>query len=190
MPVTDEELEKAFAKFQSEETEDDDDDDDMFGDFDEDEQLTAGQIRKLMKKREETKAGKQQKYTNDYTSALAEIRASEDAGVYEAVTKVMADRFNVYRTGDGKKDCTTNYLLAKNAIIKGAFDIDDIEEGVGRVNPLSKNKDKKKVKTGKGSPQVRTEKKRKVPKLDKWASEFVRSTGMSADSVAKALNRG
>jgi len=162
-------------------------DDDIFAGIDDDEGVTAGQVRALMEKRTNAESAAKQKYTNDYVASLAEIEADETPKVYAKVIETMKEKFNVYRTGDGRVDAIQNYVKAKNFLITKDFDEDEIEEGAARVNPLSKNNGKEKSGLGRpGASKSKTGVSRGI-KLDKFAAEFVRKTGMSKESVKRAL---
>lgn len=152
--------------------------------------LTAADVRKLLKKelREQapvvmnqmTEAQKQAQvqYERSYMKHLDNLAAEEDETVHEAIVKEMLENFNVKHSSDPAADAERNYYRAAASMAKKAG-------GLKRQVNVKGGKDS--LPSGVGGDSKSRTKEAEIPELDEAALDFVQKTGMSPESVKRAL---
>lgn len=144
--------------------------------FDLDEPLTYKDLLKW----EEQKQIKEDKYVSDYRAMIGAIGKATDRELHEAIVKEMGDNFNVKHSDSGAGDARVNYAEAKAAVY---------ERMAKTNNPFKRGEGNSEEDHLGGPVQDPNRRPQKTPKLklDPYAAEFVRRTGMSDEDINEAL---
>lgn len=135
-------------------------------------------LNQRLQEREQQKTTASQQYNTTYLKTVGTYQNDED---YDAICKELDTNFNVRRSDNAEADAHRNYLEASRAYYRKKIKTSQKE------NPLKGNQ-KSDLPLGSGSENERQEEQETpLPKLDDMAVDFIKSTGMSEDSVKKAL---
>jgi len=133
---------------------------------------------KKMRARESAQKKADADYNTAYFRTIGQYKAKEDEADYEAILKEFQANHNVRRSNDPQADARYNYLEASNAYYKKKSGTPENPlKGKGNDLPLGAGSE--------GEPVV--EKETPMPKLDSFAEDYVKATGMSEEAVKKAL---
>lgn len=141
---------------------------------------TKKELEEFLEHREERKKKQNIDYETKYIAVVNNLGLEEDDTAHEAIVEEMMKNFNVRYSNDPARDAEINYLKAERAYLKKQMAAVASTE---RTNPLKGNG--KPVPVG-GDTKV-TKKKVALPKLDKYAEEFARDTGMTEDDLRRYL---
>lgn len=148
--------------------------------YDEETYLTAKQVDERIERRERRMQETANQYNNAYTTQLATLGGNMPETEYTEIINELTANHNVKRSNDPGADATTNFLEAQVAVLQKKVQAGPekkIPVKGGQVNaPLGGPSDTKNTTTT-----------NTVPKLDKYAAEFVKKVGMSDDAVREAL---
>jgi hypothetical protein len=104
------------------------------------------------------------------------MEETEHTEIYEE----MMAHHNVKHSDNAASDARINFQAAQIALLQ--------KNGPKpRANPLDKNKGKEAKNLGGGTDTEADTKSIRLPKLDEYAADFVKRTGMKDEQVARAL---
>jgi len=117
-------------------------------------------------------------YNTGYFKTIGQFKNTEEEADYDAICKELEDNHNIRRSNNAQADARMNWLEASNAYYKRKSGTKDNPlKGKGNDLPL-----------GAGSEGALViEKETPLPKLDSFAEEYIKATGMSEESVKKAM---
>jgi len=150
-------------------------------DYDPGDLMTKGDFEKMLKKATSQQSNEINKYNADYNSVFTAQEAENGKELHKEIMDELVANHNFKRSNDGLKDAELNYKDAMIAVLKAKTNI--------KTNPLEKNKDKTGDGLGTPSETVTPGKAGTPIKLDAFAQEFVRNTGMSEKSIKEALSQ-
>lgn len=118
-------------------------------------------------------------YNDTYIKAIEDFRdnTGED---YEAICDELSKNFNFRHSNNAKMDARLNFLEASNAYYR--------KKSTTKENPLHGKDNDLPLGTGGGDRHIDNHEDN-VPKLDDYAADYMRKTGMSEDSVKNAMKR-
>jgi len=118
------------------------------------------------------------KYNTDYQTAIGQFSEEED---YGEICKELEANFNIRKSDNGDVDGQLNYLKASKSFYKKkASGKDD------KTNPLKGKDNDLPLGTPPGGDEE-IDKEEAMPKLDAYAQDYMKKTGMSEESVKKAM---
>ena len=132
-----------------------------------------------LQKRDTIQKSNDQKYHRSYQGSVNNYSNEND---YNEICKELEANFNVRRSDNGEVDGQLNYLKASKAYYRKKLSKPDKEnplKGKGNDLPLGAGVEGEKI----------IEKEEPMPKLDDAAQEYIKKTGMSKESVIKAMKK-
>lgn len=121
----------------------------------------------------------QKKYENGYMKTVENLGSSYSDKVHKVIVERMFKDFNVKHSDNPALDAQLNFREAEAAILR--------EVRTRKANPLDKNKGKKNKGLGGSTGSDQDTRQSDPITLDKYASDFIASIGMSEDDAKKAL---
>ncbi len=145
--------------------------------------LTMGDLAKTMQKmmnnQNQQITGEQQTYQDDYLKTVERLGSTYTDKVHQHIVERMHKDFNNKHSDNPALDAELNFSKAEATILR--------EVRSRKENPLDKNK-KKDTKNLGGSNNVAQDSSSISPvKLDEYAADFIKSTGMKEEDAQKAL---
>ena len=135
-------------------------------------------MEKKFQARERASKDTDTKYNTDYQTAIGQFSEEED---YGEICKELEANFNIRKSDNGDVDGQLNYLKASKSFYKkkasGKDDKPNPLKGKGNDLPLG---------TPPGGDEE-IDKEEAMPKLDAYAQDYMKKTGMSEESVKKAM---
>ena len=142
---------------------------------------TQGELDHWYDKRRLEEIQRDTEYSGQYVKQLGELGKGEDGISHKAILAEMKENFNIRHSDNGLMDAETNYNRASRGYYKKQLDLK------GKTNPLKgPGKDQPPLGAGLDGEEM-VEKDVPMPKLDKYAQDFVDKTGMSKEKVVAAL---
>jgi len=157
-------------------------------DFDQDDPipLTMGgllaTLEKLNNKKNANFTNKQKQYEDKYLDTVDTLGSRYSEEVHKVIVDRMFKDFNVKHSDYPDLDAKLNYREAEAAILR--------EIKSRKQNPLEKNKGKNVKGLGGGMDGEQDVRVATPVKLDKYAQDFIKSTGMKEEDAQKALRGG
>lgn len=140
-----------------------------------DDVMTRNDFISLLDERDKAATTKQLKYEKDY---LVHVNKLKGVGLemHDEIVKEMMANFNIPYSGDGEADADRNYYKAVKAVT---------DKGI-KTNPLKGNDNPPALGVG-GTTEQDASKGGAMPKLDKFAQDYVNTMGLDAKFVEEAL---
>ena len=145
---------------------------------------TREDVINVIREQERVKEEKRQQYNKAAEKAIIDLGMTLDDDEFVEVYKIAQKNWKA-KTGNAAIDAELNYNAALSSYLSGKIK----KPGPSKpANPLEKNTGKESKNLG-GSSESKVKVKEKVmPELDDYAKDFVARTGMSEESVIKALD--
>ncbi len=145
--------------------------------------LTMGDLAKTMQKmmnnQNQQITGEQQTYQDNYLKTVERLGSTYTDKVHQHIVERMHKDFNNKHSENPALDAELNFSKAEATILR--------EVRSRKTNPLDKNKDKDTKNLG-GSNNTNQDSVTSSPvKLDEFAADFIKSTGMKEEDAQKAL---
>lgn len=153
--------------------------------FDEDDPIPltmgglVGAVEKLLQKRDQGFEAKTSEYEQGYLKTVEKLGADYSDSVHKHIVDRMFKQFNIRHSNDPMLDARLNFRDAENVILR------EVRER--KANPLAKNKGKRNKNLGGPTDSDQDISAAAPVKLDQYAAEFIKSTGMKEEDAQKAL---
>ena len=136
-------------------------------------------INALMKKKTINDNQQISQYENGYIKQIEKLGSAYTDKVHKHIVKRMFDDFNLRHSDNPALDAKLNFRDAEAAILR------EVRER--KANPLTKNKGISNKNLGGPTNTDQDLKSTSPVKLDKYAADFIKATGMKEEDAQKAL---
>jgi len=136
-------------------------------------------VKTFMSKEKKTDAKQSNAYQDSYLNTVSNLGGDYPENVHQHIVDRMFKEFNIRHSDNPALDAQLNFRNAEAAILR--------EVRTRKANPLDKNKGKQNQNLG-GSNNTQQGINADAPvKLDSYAQEFIKATGMKEEDAQKAL---
>jgi len=154
-------------------------------DFDEDEPIPltmsglADAVDRLLNKRNQNYEQQTTAYENGYLGTVEKLGSEYPDHIHKHIVERMWKQFNIRHSDNPALDAQLNFRNAEAAILR--------EVRQRKTNPLEKNKGVRNQNLGGPTSSSQDTNAVAPVKLDSYAAEFIRATGMKEEDAQKAL---
>ena len=136
-------------------------------------------VKTFMNKEKTTSAKQSSEYQDNYLDTISNLGSEYPENVHQHICDRMFKDFNIRHSDNPTLDAQLNFRNAEAAILR--------EVRTRKTNPLDKNKGAQNKNLG-GSTNSGQDINAEAPvKLDSYAQEFIKATGMKEEEAQKAL---